>query len=85
MCIKSPVVIHFAGGFYPWIKDIKHHILNEYWIKYNKMLQKPVRLKYKSKGLMFCKIFIWDILHPDYQRKYPISDELTKILDMSSN
>lgn len=61
-CIENPAIIHYA--FYgPWYKDAPRHIMYDYWIKYNRMLLHPVKLKYKSKGRLKLKHIIWDMLH----------------------
>lgn len=62
-CVMTPAIIHYAGCV-PWVKDEPQHLFYNKWIKYNKMLKHPVKIKYKAKGLLLLKYYLWDILHP---------------------
>ena len=61
--IKSPKIIHYAGQT-PWKIEIANHLMQNEWIKYNKMLRHPSKRFYITKGWMFIKMIIWKALHP---------------------
>lgn len=62
--INNPVIIHYAFTP-PWYRDCQKHIFHNVWVKYNKLLKNPMRIKYKSRGILKLKNLIWDILNPN--------------------
>lgn len=61
--IDSPRIIHYAGQA-PWKIEIANHLMQNEWIKYNKMLKHPAKRFYITKGWMFIKMMVWKALHP---------------------
>lgn len=70
-CVCHPSIIHYAGQA-PWIKEYANHIMQCEWIKYNKMLHKPVHQYYMTKGWLFIKMMVWNVLHC-YSKKTKIT------------
>lgn len=66
-CIERPVIIHYAGCN-PWIKELSIHPLTSEWMKYNKKAIKPIKRFYKTKGWLFFKMIIWNMLHPKHSK-----------------
>ena len=56
-CVESPVIIHYAGQA-PWVVELSNHLLQDEWDKYNKELERPVRKRYQSKGLLKIKVML---------------------------
>ena len=61
-CINHPSIIHYAACP-PWIKERAKHIMQGEWVRINKMMPKPVKCFYESKGIVFIKVFIWRLLY----------------------
>ena len=57
-CIESPVIIHYAGQA-PWVVEQSNHLLQDEWDKYNEELERPVRKRYQSKGLLKIKVMLY--------------------------
>lgn len=57
-CIESPVIIHYAGQA-PWVVELSHHLLQDEWEKYNEELERPVRKRYQSRGLLKIKVMLY--------------------------
>lgn len=57
-CVESPVIIHYAGQA-PWVVELSNHLLQDEWDKYNKELERPVRKRYQSKGLLKIKVMLY--------------------------
>lgn len=78
-CVESPVIIHYAGQA-PWVVELSHHLLQDEWEKYNRMLPFPVKKTYLTKGFAWVKMHIWNLLYP--HRKKPLlsrSDVLNQL------
>lgn len=59
-----PAIIHYIGC-HPWQKEIAIlHIMHDQWIKYNKMLRRPVKRSYGVKFSLAVKIAVYRFLHP---------------------
>lgn len=56
-CVESPVIIHYAGQA-PWMVELSNHLLQDEWEKYNEELERPVRKRYQSKGLLKTKVML---------------------------
>lgn len=67
-CVESPIIIHYAGQA-PWVVEISNHLLQDEWERYNKLLSKPVRKIYQSRGLLKLKVIIYRLLHPNIRQK----------------
>lgn len=78
-CIEHPAIIHYAGQA-PWVVELSHHLLQDEWEKYNRMLPFPVKKTYLTKGFAWVKMHIWNLLYP--HRKKPLlsrSDVLNQL------
>jgi len=78
-CVESPAIIHYAGQA-PWVVELSHHLLQDEWEKYNRMLPFPVKKTYLTKGFAWVKMHIWNLLYP--HRKKPLlsrSDVLNQL------
>lgn len=73
-CIERPAIIHYAGC-YPWIKFFATHPMQDYWEKYNNMLEQPVRQVYIQRKWLFFKILIWRLLHHPFKRQARLTIE----------
>lgn len=68
-CIEKPIIIHYTNK--PWHINAEKHVLYPFWIKYNKMLKKPVKriidftpfYKVNAKGIYKIKTIVWNLLH----------------------
>ena len=80
-CITKPAIIHYAGCN-PWIKELSTHPFTIDWIKYNKKMTKPVKRFYKTKGWLFFKMIVWNILHPNRNKnKLTIEDVKNRLMN----
>lgn len=77
-CVESPVIIHYAGQA-PWIVEISNHLLQDEWERYNKLLSKPVKKVYQSKGLLKLKVIIYRLLHPYTRKKLGRQDIIDRL------
>ena len=63
-----PAIIHYIGC-HPWQKEMAvRHIMHDQWIKYNKMLRRPVKRSYGVKFSLAVKIAVYRFLHPSIRR-----------------
>lgn len=53
-CLNNPVIVHYNGTS-PWYKEYKKHTMHEEWMKYNNMMEKPVKRHYQAKGILLLK------------------------------
>ena len=61
-CIERPAIIHY-NGCAPWAKENHKHVMYHEWVKYNRMLSRPIRRRYTTKGMLRFKTMIWDFIH----------------------
>lgn len=78
-CINNPAIIHYAGRN-PWKRELATTVMQDEWDKYNKMLKKPVKKEYITKGWLLFKLHLWELLH-FYKRSNCMTREeiLTKL------
>ncbi len=82
-CIKSPIIIHYAGQA-PWVVELSKHLMQDEWDKYNKMLPNPVRKVYQTKGLELLKMHIWNILHSGRKQSKLLREDILDRIKQSS-
>lgn len=71
--LYNPVIIHYSFCK-PWEKDVPKHFMFKEWKKYNDKLKFPVKLKYKSAGVLKLKYILWNLLNHN-KKEYLITFE----------
>lgn len=61
--VCNPAIIHY-GDRKPWSKTVRPHTMLSEWLKYNAMLDHPVRRRHDVGFAKAAKISVWNYRHP---------------------
>ena len=81
-CINRPAIVHYAGRN-PWKRELATTVMQDEWDKYNRMLKRPVKKVYITKGWLLVKLLVWKVLHPNAQTKRLTKQDILKHLKVT--